>query len=56
MEILVFLPRERIDNIAEKLSVGGTLLSGFMPHPPPDDASGSAAVLDKYGYTWFLCC
>lgn len=55
MEILVFLPREKIESIAEKLSVGGTLVSGYKPFPPPDDASGSAAVLDKYGYTWILC-
>ena len=55
MEILVFLPREEIESIAEKLSVGGTLVSGFKPHPPPDDTGGGAEVLDRYGYTWFLC-
>ncbi len=54
MNILVFLPCEKINDIAEKLSVGGTLLAPFTPHPPPDDAGGSAAVLDKYGYTWIL--
>lgn len=56
MEILVFLPRERIEDVAEKLSAGGILISGFKPHPPPDDNGGGATVLDKYGYTWFLCC
>lgn len=56
MEILVFIPRAKIDEVSEKLSVGGTLISGFKPFPPPDDANGGATVLDKYGYTWFLCC
>lgn len=55
MEILVFLPREKIEDIAKKLSVGGTLVSVFKHHPPPDDAGGGATVLDMYGYTWFLC-
>lgn len=56
MEILVFLSREKIDEVADKLSVGGTLVSGFQSFPPPDDKGGGATVLDKYGYTWFLCC
>ncbi len=56
MSILVLFPsREKIEEIAPKLSTGGTLLQGFKPHPPPDDSGGGAAVLDKYGYTWFLC-
>jgi hypothetical protein len=56
MEILVFLPsREKAEEVATKLSVGGKLVSGFKPHPPPDDGGGGATVLDKYGYTWFLC-
>lgn len=56
MEILVFLPsRARVEEVAAKLSAGGTLVSGFKPHPPPDDNGGGAEVLDKYGYTWFLC-
>jgi PhnB protein len=54
MSILVFLPRERIDEIAVKLSEGGTLVSAFAPVPPPDDNAGGAEVLDRYGYTWFL--
>lgn len=56
MSILVLFPsREKIDEIVLKLSDGGTLVHGFMPHPPPDDNGGGAEVLDKYGYTWFLC-
>lgn len=56
MEILVLLPdRERVETILRKLSEGGAVLSAFQPHPPPDDAGGGAAVLDRYGYTWFLC-
>ena len=56
MSILVFLPtREKIEEVASKLADGGTLVSGFTPHPPPDDHGGGAEVLDKYGYTWFLC-
>ena len=56
MAILVIFPaREGIDDIAQKLAEGGTLVQRFMPHPPPDDNGGGAVVLDKYGYTWFLC-
>ena len=56
MEILVFLPsRERVEQILPKLAAGGAIISEFAPHPPPDDEGGGAAVLDKYGYTWFLC-
>ena len=38
-----------------KLAVGGTVVSEFHPHPPPDDDGGGAHVIDKYGYSWFLC-
>ena len=56
MPILVLLPsRERVEEIIPKLAEGGTLVRGFLPHPPPDDNGGGAEVLDKYGYTWFLC-
>ncbi len=56
MEILVLLPsRERIEEIIPRLAKGGAVVSGFQPHPPPDDAGGGATVRDKYGYTWFLC-
>ena len=56
MSILVIFPsREKVEEIAPKLAEGGTLVSGFTPHPPPDDNGGGAEVLDKYGYTWFLC-
>lgn len=56
MEILVLLPsREKVEEIIPKLAEGGTIVSGFQPHPPPDDNGGGATVLDKYGYTWFLC-
>ena len=56
MSVLVLFPsREKIDEIAPKLAEGGALVHGFMPHPPPDDSGGGAQVLDKYGYTWFLC-
>jgi PhnB protein len=55
MDVLVFLPsKEKCEEIAAKLSVGGTLVSGFEPHPPPDDAGGGAVALCKYGYTWIL--
>ncbi|MDR0301510.1 MAG: VOC family protein [Treponema sp.] len=57
MSILVLFPsRDKIEEIAPKLAEGGTLVSGFTPHPPPDDKGGGAEILDKYGYTWFLCC
>lgn len=56
MSILVLFPSsERINEIATKLAEGGTLVHSFKPHPPPDDNGGGATVLDKYGYTWFLC-
>ena len=56
IEILVHLPsRDKVESILVKLSNGGTVISGFEPHPPPDDAGGGAIVLDKYGYTWILC-
>ncbi len=56
MSILVLFPsRYKIDEIALKLAQGGTLVHGFVPHPPPDDNGGGAEVLDRYGYTWFLC-
>jgi PhnB protein len=56
MEILVILPsRDRVETVLNRLSEGGTALSPFQPHPPPDDTGGGAAVRDKYGYTWLLC-
>ena len=56
LEILVHLPnREKVENVLAKLSEDGTVISGFEPHPPPDDAGGGAIVLDRYGYTWILC-
>lgn len=56
MSILVLFPScDKINEIAIKLAEGGTLVHGFMPHPPPDDNGGGAEVIDKYGYTWFLC-
>ena len=56
IEILVHLPnRGKLENVLNKLSKGGTVISEFEPHPPPDDAGGGAIVLDKYGYTWILC-
>lgn len=56
MEILAIFPnRERVEEITQKLAEGGTLISSFKPHPPPDDNGGGSTVLDKYGYTWFLC-
>ena len=46
---------ERVETILAKLAVGGTIVSEFHPHPPPDDDGGGAHVIDKYGYSWFLC-
>ena len=55
MAICVVLPaREVIEEIAAKLAEGGTLVQGFLPHPPPHQNDGGAEVLDKYGYTWYL--
>ena len=55
VEILVHLPsREKVESVLKRLSEGGTDISEFAPHPPPDDAGGCAAVTDKYGYTWIL--
>lgn len=55
MAICVVLPsREVIEEIAEKLAEGGTLVQRFMPHPPPHQNDGAAEVLDRYGYTWYL--
>ena len=54
-EILVhFKTRDEIEQVFKKLSQGGTNIGEFTPHPPPDDKSGAAYVIDKYGYTWFL--
>ena len=53
--LVLFSSREEVEKIAPKLAEGGTLVQGFIPHPPPDDNGGGAVVLDKYGYTWFLC-
>lgn len=56
MEILAIFPnRDRVEEITLKLAEGGTIISAFKPHPPPDDKGGGSTVLDKYGYTWFLC-
>jgi PhnB protein len=56
IQILVLLPsRERVEEIIAMLSEGGRLISGFKQFNPPDDNGGGAEVLDKYGYTWFLC-
>lgn len=55
MAICVVLPsREVIEEISVKLAEGGTLVQGFLPHPPPDQNDGAAEVLDRYGYTWYL--
>lgn len=55
MGILLTIPsRERIEEIVARLAVNGTLIQGFLPHPPPDDNAGGAAVLDQYGFTWHL--
>ena len=55
MAICVVLPtREAIEEISAKLAEGGTLVQGFLPHPPPHQNDGGAEVLDKYGYTWYL--
>lgn len=55
MAICVVLPtRQVIEEVAEKLAVGGTLLQRFIPHPPPHEMDGGSTVLDKYGYTWHL--
>jgi len=56
VEILVFLPsRDKVEEVLAKLSEGGTVVSGFHPHPPPDDKGGCAVVADRYGYKWILC-
>lgn len=53
--ICVVLPsREAIEEVSAKLAEGGTLVQGFLPHPPPHQNDGGAEVLDKYGYTWYL--
>ena len=55
MAICVVLPsREVIGKISIKLAEGGTLVQGFLPHPPPHQNDGGAEVLDRYGYTWYL--
>lgn len=55
MAINVVLPsREVVEEISVKLSEGGTLVQGFLPHPPPHQDDGAAVVLDRYGFTWFL--
>ncbi|MCL2500034.1 MAG: VOC family protein [Defluviitaleaceae bacterium] len=56
IQILVLLPsRERAEKVISLLSEGGTVVKAFAPHPPPDDGGGGSEVLDKYGYTWFIC-
>lgn len=53
--ICVVLPsREAIEEISEKLAVGGKLVQPFLPHPSPHQDDGGAEVLDRYGYTWYL--
>lgn len=55
MAICVVLPsREVIEKISVKLAEGGTLVQGFLPHPPPHQNDGGAEVLDKFGFTWYL--
>ena len=55
MAICVVLPsREAIEELCTKLAEGGTLLQGFLPHPPPHENNGGASVLDWFGYTWHL--
>ena len=55
MAISAVLPsREAIEEVSAKLAEGGTLVQGFLPHPPPHQNDGGAEVLDKYGYTWYL--
>ena len=57
MDILACFPnRERVDEVFAKLSADAFETSSFKPFPPPDDNAGCASVVDKYGYTWFLCC
>ena len=53
--ICVVLPsREAIEEVSVKLAKGGTLVQGFLPHPPPHQNDGGAEVLDQFGYTWYL--
>lgn len=53
--ICVVLPsRAVIEEISVKLAQGGTIVQGFLPHPPPDEEDGGAVILDRYGYTWYL--
>ena len=55
MAICVVLPsREAIEKISVELAEGGTLVQGFLQHPPPHQNDGGAEVLDKFGYTWYL--
>lgn len=55
MAICVVLPsRVVVEEIAAKLAEGGTLVQGFLPHPPPHQNDGGAEILDKFGYTWYL--
>ena len=42
------------ERILVELSEGGEILGRFAPHPPPDDAGGSAMLIDRYGFTWIL--
>ena len=55
MAICAVLPsREAIEEISVKLAEGGTLVQSFLPHPPPHQDAGGAAVIDQFGYTWHL--
>lgn len=55
IQIIVHLSsREQAERISMELSEGGKIIGHFIPHPPPDDSSGSAMLVDKYGITWIL--
>ncbi|MCL1823545.1 MAG: VOC family protein [Oscillospiraceae bacterium] len=53
--LVIFQTREEVDAVFAKLSAGAKSTSDFKPHPPPDDKGGGSSVVDKYGYSWFLC-
>lgn len=55
MAVCAVLPsKEAVEAVSVKLAQGGTLVQGFLPHPPPHDNGGGAEVLDRYGFTWYL--
>jgi len=46
MAICVVLPsREVIEEISVKLAEGGTLVQGFLPHPPPHENDGGGTFV-----------